>query len=175
MLQALSIKKREEANTCNGGDHHHEPKTPKKKNKSSDFDKERHVDNGEEWHISKPILISRTTSRTSPVPSPTLSSSSSRRTASFSPLDFYSSFPTTPTGGNTPTTPTTPIEPASLSKVGSRRSTTPIFFSQSAARRKPQPIEKKLECTLEELCLGCVKKIKITRDAISSSGYEFFA
>ncbi|KAL0422279.1 UNVERIFIED_CONTAM: DnaJsubfamily B member 13 [Sesamum latifolium] len=37
-------------------------------------------------------------------------------------------------------------------------------------RKKPPPVEKKLECTLEELCHGCVKKIKITRDAISSSG-----
>ncbi|EPS69253.1 hypothetical protein M569_05511 [Genlisea aurea] len=46
----------------------------------------------------------------------------------------------------------------------------PIFYSQSAVRRKPQPIEKKLECSLEELCNGCIKKIKITRDSISSSG-----
>lgn len=48
----------------------------------------------------------------------------------------------------------------------------PIIYSQSrAARRKPPPIEKRLECTLEELCHGCGKKIKITRDAISDSGY----
>lgn len=47
----------------------------------------------------------------------------------------------------------------------------PIIYSQSrAARRKPPPIEKRLECTLEELCHGCGKKIKITRDAISDSG-----
>ncbi|KAL0365047.1 UNVERIFIED_CONTAM: DnaJsubfamily B member 1 [Sesamum angustifolium] len=37
-------------------------------------------------------------------------------------------------------------------------------------RKKPPPVERKLECTLEELCHGCIKKIKITRDAISSSG-----
>ncbi|XP_012839762.1 PREDICTED: dnaJ homolog subfamily B member 13-like [Erythranthe guttata] len=52
--------------------------------------------------------------------------------------------------------------------------TTPIFFSQSAARRKPPPVERKLECTLEDLCFGCVKKIDITRDAISCSGYEIY-
>lgn len=59
---------------------------------------------------------------------------------------------------------------ASLSKSTSRRSTTPIIYSQSTVRRKPQPIEKKLECTLEELCHGCNKKIKITRDVISDIG-----
>ncbi|KAL7157307.1 hypothetical protein ABFS83_02G069200 [Erythranthe nasuta] len=160
--RALSIKKREEDNACNGD---HETKTPKKKKKEEKID-----DNEIEMQISKPILISRTTSRTSPLPSPTFSSSSSRRSTTPIPMDFYTSFPVTSSGGNTPTTPSTPKDPASLSKVGSRRSTTPIFFSQSAVRRKPPPIEKKLECTLEELCLGCVKKIKITRDAISSSG-----
>ena len=63
---------------------------------------------------------------------------------------------------------------ASLSKSTSRRSTTPIIYSQSTVRRKPQPIEKKLECTLEELCHGCNKKIKITRDVISDIGFVAF-
>ncbi|KAL0551023.1 hypothetical protein IC582_010096 [Cucumis melo] len=56
----------------------------------------------------------------------------------------------------------------SLSRNTSRRSpkSTPIIYSQSTALKKPPPIEKKLECTLEELCEGCVKKIMITRDAI---------
>lgn len=49
-------------------------------------------------------------------------------------------------------------------------SSTPIIFSQSTAKRKPPPTEKKLECTLEDLCFGCIKKIKIKRDAISDTG-----
>ncbi|KAG2705355.1 hypothetical protein I3760_05G049300 [Carya illinoinensis] len=61
-------------------------------------------------------------------------------------------------------------KPPSLTRDTSRRGTTPIIFSQSAARRKPPPVEMKLECTLEELCEGCLKKIKITRDAITNTG-----
>ncbi|KAG8368792.1 hypothetical protein BUALT_Bualt15G0083600 [Buddleja alternifolia] len=154
--RALSIKKREEANACNGD---LDPKTPKKK--SLVYRK----DDDEELHISRPTLLSRTTSRISPLQSPTFSHSTSRGNTTLPPMDFYAS---------APTTPTTPNEPIALSKIASRRSTTstttPIFFSQSATRRKPLPIEKKLECTLEELCLGCVKKIKITREAILDTG-----
>ncbi|KAM7252065.1 hypothetical protein ACFE04_023948 [Oxalis oulophora] len=64
------------------------------------------------------------------------------------------------------------INATSLSRNISRRSTTPIIFSQSqtTTRKKPSPIEKKLECTLEELCLGGVKKIKITKDVIIDPG-----
>ncbi|PIN18200.1 Molecular chaperone (DnaJ superfamily) [Handroanthus impetiginosus] len=167
--RALSIKKREEANACNED---HEQKTHKKK-KSADYEKDKDSDDdndGQELKISSPKLLSRTTSRISPLPSPTFSSSLSRRSTTPPPMDFYASFPKTSSGGNTPTTPSTPKEPTSLTKVSSRRCTTPIFFSQSVVRRKPPPVEKKLECTLEELCHGCVKKIKITRDAISSSG-----
>ncbi|KAK2393084.1 hypothetical protein P8452_15163 [Trifolium repens] len=58
----------------------------------------------------------------------------------------------------------------SLSSNLSRRSTTPIIFSQTTTRRKPPEVEKKLEFTLEELCFGCVKKIKVTRDAIKHPG-----
>ncbi|CAH8254659.1 unnamed protein product [Arabidopsis lyrata] len=47
----------------------------------------------------------------------------------------------------------------------------PILYSSSSAKvAKPSPTEKKLRCTLEELCNGCTKKIKITRDVITSSG-----
>ncbi|KAF6152821.1 hypothetical protein GIB67_004650 [Kingdonia uniflora] len=60
--------------------------------------------------------------------------------------------------------------PSSLPKSISRRATTPIMFSYSTIRRKPPTVEKKLECTLEELCQGCVKKIKITRDVVTNSG-----
>ncbi|KAF9690220.1 hypothetical protein SADUNF_Sadunf01G0172900 [Salix dunnii] len=51
----------------------------------------------------------------------------------------------------------------SLSRLSPR---SPIIFSQSTHLRKPPPIEKKLECTLEELCYGCVKQIMISRDVI---------
>ncbi|KAF8405704.1 hypothetical protein HHK36_007781 [Tetracentron sinense] len=61
------------------------------------------------------------------------------------------------------------VFPTSLPKSISRRSTNSIMFSHSA-RRKPPPIEKKLECTLEELCNGCIKKIKITRDVVTNTG-----
>ncbi|KAK1266699.1 hypothetical protein QJS04_geneDACA009131 [Acorus gramineus] len=37
-------------------------------------------------------------------------------------------------------------------------------------RRKPPAVEKKLECSLEDLCFGCVKKMMITRDVISPDG-----
>ncbi|ESQ31026.1 hypothetical protein EUTSA_v10011600mg [Eutrema salsugineum] len=47
----------------------------------------------------------------------------------------------------------------------------PILYSSSSAKvAKPQPTEKKLRCTLEELCNGCTKKIKIKRDVITTSG-----
>ncbi|XP_062097507.1 uncharacterized protein LOC133803471 [Humulus lupulus] len=46
----------------------------------------------------------------------------------------------------------------------------PIMFSNSSGMLKPPPIEKKLECTLEELCYGCQKKLKITRDVINDLG-----
>ncbi|CAN6929727.1 unnamed protein product [Brassica oleracea var. botrytis] len=60
-----------------------------------------------------------------------------------------------------------------------RRSTTtsprsfanPILYSTSSEKvAKPQPTEKKLSCTLEELCNGCTKKIKIKRDVTTTSG-----
>ncbi|KAJ4867614.1 HSP40/DnaJ peptide-binding protein [Raphanus sativus] len=58
----------------------------------------------------------------------------------------------------------------SMGKSVSRRSTTPIVFSQSTQPKKPPAVEKKLECTLEELCHGGVKNIKITRDIITDEG-----
>lgn len=137
-----SLKSREEGNACNG-----DRKPKHKKKKSHDYEK------GSNLHISQPTLVSRTMSRKSPLTSPTLSDSSSRGNIPFPPP-----------------TPSTSTEEIPFSKVASRRCTTPIFFSQSKARVKPPPIGRKIECTLEELCLGCVKKVKITRDAISSSG-----
>ncbi|GLT77220.1 hypothetical protein SLA2020_488280 [Shorea laevis] len=61
--------------------------------------------------------------------------------------------------------------PESLSRSTSRyQSSTPIMFSNSTGLVKPPPIEKELECTLEELCFGCKKKIKITREVTTKSG-----
>ncbi|XWS40035.1 hypothetical protein CRYUN_Cryun18bG0105500 [Craigia yunnanensis] len=65
---------------------------------------------------------------------------------------------------------TSETETCNTSRSTSRRSTTPIIFSQSTARRKPPPVEKMLKCTLEELCHGGLKKIKVVRDVISDEG-----
>uniref|UniRef100_A0A7N0SV94 J domain-containing protein n=1 Tax=Kalanchoe fedtschenkoi TaxID=63787 RepID=A0A7N0SV94_KALFE len=78
------------------------------------------------------------------------------------------SSPKTPTGASADQTPKS--HPGSLPTSVNRRVGNPIIYSQSTVRRKPPPIERKLECTLEELCHGSVKKIKITRDAINDMG-----
>ncbi|KAK6939898.1 Chaperone DnaJ, C-terminal [Dillenia turbinata] len=59
--------------------------------------------------------------------------------------------------------------PSSLSRSASR-STTPIMYSNSTGVMKPPAVEKKLECTLEELCSGTVRKITITRHVLLDSG-----
>ncbi|KAH8520700.1 hypothetical protein H0E87_001945 [Populus deltoides] len=56
-----------------------------------------------------------------------------------------------------------PFLQRSMSRISPR---SPIIFSQSTLLRKPPPTEKKLECTLEELCYGCVKQIMTSRDVI---------
>ncbi|ONK73201.1 uncharacterized protein A4U43_C04F28320 [Asparagus officinalis] len=38
-------------------------------------------------------------------------------------------------------------------------------------RRKPPPEERKLECTLEELCRGCLKEIKFSREVVGKNGF----
>ncbi|MQM13609.1 hypothetical protein Taro_046534 [Colocasia esculenta] len=45
------------------------------------------------------------------------------------------------------------------------------YFAASGAvpRRKPPPVERKLECTLEELCRGCKKEIRFTREALDKN------
>ncbi|KAL3572820.1 hypothetical protein D5086_026724 [Populus alba] len=60
---------------------------------------------------------------------------------------------------------------ASLSRNASRNSTSNIMFSNSTGKMKPPAIERPLECTLDELCYGCMKKIKITRDVITNTGF----
>ena len=46
-----------------------------------------------------------------------------------------------------------------------------IMFSNSSGILKPPAMEQELECTLEELCHGCVKKIRVSRDVYSSTGF----
>lgn len=43
-------------------------------------------------------------------------------------------------------------------------------FSSSIMRKAP-PLERKLECTLEELCRGCKKEVKFSRDVVTKNGY----
>ncbi|KAJ1388131.1 HSP40/DnaJ peptide-binding [Sesbania bispinosa] len=62
------------------------------------------------------------------------------------------------------------LPPHLQSRNASRRISTPIMYSNSSGMLKPPPIERKLECTLEELCYGCKKKVKITRDVLTDTG-----
>ncbi|KAG5016095.1 hypothetical protein JHK82_021770 [Glycine max] len=73
-------------------------------------------------------------------------------------------------GAKTTTRKTQHIPAVSLSSNMSCRSTTPIIFSQTTTRRKPPQVERTLYCTLENLCFGCKKNIKVTRDAIKFPG-----
>lgn len=135
------------------------------------------------FFIRSPSLLSRTSTRRSHTPTPRLHRNNSRsgriidslkrsttRTTVTSPVS-------TKTSNDSlrklmsPNSKDTPIAGNNLSRSTSRRSTTPIIFSQSTRRRKPQHVEKKLECSLEELCFGAIRKIKITRDVISDVGY----
>lgn len=119
------------------------------------------------------------------ISSPIPSSRKGRRNSAASMEDIYSSLSKGTSGINicTPSSVTNPSTPGStsgagggdhpsLSRTGTRSNSTPIIYSHSVVRRKPQPIERKLKCTLEELWRGCEKKIKITRDVISGSGYR---
>ncbi|XWS23716.1 hypothetical protein CRYUN_Cryun28dG0039000 [Craigia yunnanensis] len=60
--------------------------------------------------------------------------------------------------------------PETLSRSSSRWNGNPIMFSNSTGMVKPPPIERQLKCTLEELCYGCMKKIKIARNVLTESG-----
>ncbi|XLR32679.1 uncharacterized protein [Arachis hypogaea] len=65
------------------------------------------------------------------------------------------------------------LPPPQLSRSSSARksfSSTIMYSSSSSAMLKPQPIEMTVECTLEELCHGCIKKFKIKRDVITPNG-----
>ncbi|XP_058079121.1 uncharacterized protein LOC131227354 [Magnolia sinica] len=51
-----------------------------------------------------------------------------------------------------------------------RKDEKPIMFTCTVIPKKPVPVEKMLECTLEELCYGCVKKVEYTRKVLASNG-----
>lgn len=57
-----------------------------------------------------------------------------------------------------------------LSRSASRTGSTPILYSNSNGLMKPAAMEQQLDCTLEELCFGCIKKVTITRDAVTDNG-----
>ncbi|CAM0955405.1 unnamed protein product [Alopecurus aequalis] len=42
-------------------------------------------------------------------------------------------------------------------------------FSSYVVRKAP-PLERKVECTLEELCAGCKKEVRYTRDVVTKNG-----
>lgn len=63
--------------------------------------------------------------------------------------------------------------PETLTRSSSRWHENSIMYSHSARMKKPPPVERQLECTLEELCYGCTKNIKITRDVLTESGFVF--
>lgn len=159
------MKKREEAGGgSSDGEEQMTPKNSEQKSpKISDLEEE-----DQEFVISSPTLLSRTTSRIAPEVSRKMSQSASRRSRTATRQDFYTHLQRTT---STPTTPTG--EPSLQSILTGKKISTPIIYSQSIARRKPQPVEQKLECTLEELCYGRVKVAKITREVISSSGYVY--
>lgn len=60
----------------------------------------------------------------------------------------------------------------SASRSASRKiNNPPIMFSDSTGMLRLPTMEMDLECTLEELCFGCIKKIMVTRDVLAENGY----
>ncbi|XP_017981543.1 PREDICTED: dnaJ homolog subfamily B member 1 [Theobroma cacao] len=96
---------------------------------------------------------------------PPISRSASKRSPGPSPRPSFAYW-----NGSLRSTDTKGIFPEAPSTSSSRWNGNPIMFSNSTGMMKPPPIERQLECTLEELCYGCVKKIKITRDVLTESG-----
>ncbi|CAI9103844.1 OLC1v1002416C1 [Oldenlandia corymbosa var. corymbosa] len=163
--RVLSTRKREEADASNHGDH--------KSTENSYHHRRKDTGANDELIISSPTLLSCTSNRITPTGTPRTFSDGSSHGGSIgipTPKELQS-YLRSSSGRETPPSPTSPDEPpVSLSRATSKRTPTPIIFSRTTARRKAQPIEKKLECTLEELCHGSVKKVKITRDVISNEG-----
>lgn len=121
--------------------------------------------------------LSRNMSRRRPseteIPSPSPAASSVSAPAS--PAPASPSRTLSPSASRTSGTSDQPDKPSTpLSRSISKRSPTPIVFSRTTARKKAPPVEKRLGFTLEQLCHGCVKKIKLTRDVINDAGFVTF-
>ncbi|MBA0720932.1 hypothetical protein Golax_008527 [Gossypium laxum] len=94
----------------------------------------------------------RTPSKRSPLPRPSLVNSIPNG-ASLRSVDHRNGFP------------------ENLSRNSSSKwKSDPIRYSKLSGTVKPPTIERNLECTLEELCYGCMKKVMITRDVLTLSG-----
>ncbi|KAI3689430.1 hypothetical protein L2E82_47387 [Cichorium intybus] len=59
---------------------------------------------------------------------------------------------------------------SSIAHLHPTRNNPPILYSNSNGLRKPPDMVKRLECTLEELCFGCIKKVNIKRDVVTDEG-----
>ncbi|CAN6542521.1 unnamed protein product [Malus baccata var. baccata] len=118
------------------------------------------------FNVSSP-RFSKSSSRKSRTPSPSLKKTKSRKSWPDSVAPSLAT-PTTP-GCTTKSADCTPAHPF-LSKSESRKSPAPIMFSNSSGMLKPPAIEKQLDCTLEELCFGCEKKMKVTRAIVKDTG-----
>lgn len=79
-------------------------------------------------------------------------------------------------GGAPCTPPAREAEPAAAkakvysacSNVGGGRRAFAEFSSYVV--RKAPPLERRVECTLEELCSGCRKEVRYTRDVVTKNG-----
>ncbi|KAL5559644.1 hypothetical protein UlMin_035855 [Ulmus minor] len=124
---------------------------------------------GEDRNMNRGFYKHKSVDNFIPSSSPNFSRSTSKRSATPTPASLYKSMSRRSSNSLPPfEQPTT--SPPFLGRNPSRRSSTPIMFSNSSGMLKQPPIERKLECTLEELCYGCQKKIKITRDVLKNNG-----
>nr|GMC81352.1 DnaJ protein homolog 1-like [Ipomoea batatas] len=154
--RAISSRKRDKHTATFDVDNQNTPKGSGRKTPES-----LEQDDEEELVISGPRLLSRTTSRLTT--SPKLSKSFSRKgNKTPKASDFYAHLERSTSFSSSQTN--------DLLGTSSKRIATPIIFSESISRRKPPPVEKRLECTLEELCYGCTKEVKITREILSNTG-----
>jgi DnaJ homolog subfamily B member 13 len=56
------------------------------------------------------------------------------------------------------------------SSVGGGRGRRALAEFSSYVVRKAPPLERRVECTLEELCSGCHKEVRYTRDVVTKNG-----
>lgn len=57
------------------------------------------------------------------------------------------------------------------SSVGGGRGRRALAEFSSYVVRKAPPLERRVECTLEELCSGCHKEVRYTRDVVTKNGW----